>query len=105
MRRQSASARFVRRAPCEEQYDRAFLAGSRLALRRRAFTGSDAMSAASLAAAAGGDHVAVLAPGAWRVERAAELERLIEDASRRHAGARSIDIDLAGLERLDTFGA
>jgi phospholipid/cholesterol/gamma-HCH transport system permease protein len=63
------------------------------------------MSAASLAAAAEGDHVALLASGAWTVERATELERLIEDASRRHAGARSIDIDLAGLERLDTFGA
>jgi phospholipid/cholesterol/gamma-HCH transport system permease protein len=63
------------------------------------------MSSASLAAAAKGDHVALLAAGAWTVERAAELERLIEDASRRHAGARSIDIDLTGLERLDTFGA
>ena len=40
------------------------------------------MSAASLAAAAEGDHVALLASGAWTVERAAELERLIEDASR-----------------------
>src|SRR5262249_59239541 len=58
-----------------------------------------------LAAAAEGDHVALVASGAWTVERAAELERLIEDARRRHAGARSIDIDLAGLERLDTFGA
>src|SRR4029077_2594331 len=115
MRRQSASARFVRRAPCEEQYDRAFLAGSRLAgsrlagsrlaLRRRAFAGHDAMRAAWFPAPAEGDHVALLASGAWTVERAAELERLIEDASRRHAGARSIDIDLAGLERLDTFGA
>ena len=63
------------------------------------------MSGASLAAAAKGDHVALLAAGAWTVERAAELERLIEDASRRHAGARSIDIDLTGLERLDTFSA
>ena len=63
------------------------------------------MSAASLAAAAEGDHVALVASGTWTVERAAELERLIEDASRRHASARSIDIDLAGLERLDTFGA
>jgi phospholipid/cholesterol/gamma-HCH transport system permease protein len=63
------------------------------------------MSAAALAAAAEGDHVALVASGAWTVERAAELERLIEEASRRHAGARSIDIDLAGLERLDTFGA
>ena len=63
------------------------------------------MNGASLAAAAKGDHVALLAAGAWTVERAAELERLIEDAIRRHAGARSIDIDLTGLERLDTFGA
>ena len=63
------------------------------------------MSGASLAAAAKGDHVALVASGPWTVERAAELERLIEDASRRHAGARSIDINLAGLERLDTFGA
>ena len=63
------------------------------------------MSGASLAAAAKGDHAALLAAGAWTVERAAELERLIEDASRRHAGARSIDIDLTGLERLDTFSA
>ena len=63
------------------------------------------MNAASLAAAAEGDHVALAVSGAWTVERAAELERLIEDASRRHAGARSIDIDLKGLDRLDTFGA
>ena len=63
------------------------------------------MSGALLAAAAKGDHAALLAAGAWTVERAAELERLIEDASRRHAGARSIDIDLTGLERLDTFSA
>ncbi len=43
--------------------------------------------------------------GAWTVERAAELERVIERATRRHARARSVDINLAGLERLDTFGA
>ena len=94
-----------RRAPCEEQYDRAFPAGSRLAPSRRASARRLAMNAASLAAAAEGDHVALAVSGAWTVERAAELERLIEDATRRHAGARSIDIDLAGLEQLDTFGA
>jgi phospholipid/cholesterol/gamma-HCH transport system permease protein len=63
------------------------------------------MSAASLAAAAEGDHVALMVSGTWTVERAAELERLIERASRRHARARSVAIDLSGLERLDTFGA
>jgi phospholipid/cholesterol/gamma-HCH transport system permease protein len=63
------------------------------------------MSGAPLAAAAKGDHVALRASGAWTVERAAELERLIEDASRRHGGTRSIDINLASLDRLDTFGA
>jgi phospholipid/cholesterol/gamma-HCH transport system permease protein len=63
------------------------------------------MSAAPLTATAEGDHVALAISGAWTVERAAELERLIERASRRHARARSVDIDLSGLDRLDTFGA
>jgi phospholipid/cholesterol/gamma-HCH transport system permease protein len=63
------------------------------------------MSAAPLAATAQGDHVALAISGAWTVERAAELERLIERTSRRHARARSVDIDLSGLDRLDTFGA
>jgi phospholipid/cholesterol/gamma-HCH transport system permease protein len=63
------------------------------------------MSAAPLAATAEGDHVALAISGAWTVERAAELERLIERTSRRHARARSVDIDLSGLDRLDTFGA
>ena len=49
--------------------------------------------------------MALAATGAWTVERAAELERLIETRAAAHAGARSIDIDLARLERLDTFGA
>src|SRR5262249_42722752 len=80
------------------------LVGSRLARGRRAFAGQDTMSAASLAAAEG-DHVALVASGAWTVERAAELERLIEDARRRHAGDRSIDLDPARQERRETFGA
>ena len=63
------------------------------------------MSAVSLTATAKGDHVALAASGSWTAERAAELERVIEEASRRHAGARSVDIDLARIERLDTFGA
>ncbi|MGO9397040.1 MAG: MlaE family lipid ABC transporter permease subunit [Xanthobacteraceae bacterium] len=63
------------------------------------------MSAVSLTATAKGDHVALAASGSWTAERAAELERVIEEASRRHAGARRVDINLARIERLDTFGA
>jgi len=63
------------------------------------------MSAGSLTATAEGDYVALAASGAWTAERAAELERIIEETSRRHAGARRVDIDLARIERLDTFGA
>ena len=33
------------------------------------------------------------------------LNKIIDDAARRHGQARSVDIDLARLERLDTFGA
>ena len=50
-------------------------------------------------------HLALTALGAWTVERAAELEAAIEDTARRYRDARSVDIDLARLERLDMFGA
>jgi phospholipid/cholesterol/gamma-HCH transport system permease protein len=63
------------------------------------------MSAVSLTAKAEGAHLALAAAGAWTAERAAELEKIIDGTVRRHAGARSVDIDLAALERLDTFGA
>ncbi len=52
-----------------------------------------------------GERVALCAAGAWTAERAAEIEKLVEDAAGRYEHARSIDIDLKGLERLDTFGA
>ncbi|HUZ33652.1 MAG TPA: MlaE family lipid ABC transporter permease subunit [Xanthobacteraceae bacterium] len=63
------------------------------------------MSAAALDATADGTNVALTATGAWTVERAAELERIVDAAARRYQAAPSIDIDLAKLERLDTFGA
>ncbi|MGP0095046.1 MAG: ABC transporter permease [Xanthobacteraceae bacterium] len=63
------------------------------------------MNAASLTVTAEGKHLALKASGAWTAEHAAELERIIDDATRRHGPARSVDIDLARLERLDTFGA
>jgi phospholipid/cholesterol/gamma-HCH transport system permease protein len=63
------------------------------------------MSSVSLTATAEGERLALAATGAWTAERAAELERIIDETTRRHKDARSVDIDLAKLERLDTFGA
>ncbi len=63
------------------------------------------MSTVSLSVTAEGNHLALAASGAWTAENAAELERIIDNTARRHEHARSVDIDLARLERLDTFGA
>jgi phospholipid/cholesterol/gamma-HCH transport system permease protein len=52
-----------------------------------------------------GERAALAATGAWTAERAAELERVVDDAAERYRGVRSVDIDLRKLERLDTFGA
>ena len=52
-----------------------------------------------------GDRVALAATGVWTATAAAELEKLVEETTRRYGHARSVDIDLARLERLDTFGA
>jgi phospholipid/cholesterol/gamma-HCH transport system permease protein len=60
---------------------------------------------ASLTATADGDRLALAVTGTWTAEHAAIIERLIDDTARRHAGARSVVIDLARLDRLDTFGA
>jgi len=63
------------------------------------------LSAASLTGTIEGERVALTAAGAWTAERAAEIERIVNDATDRYENARSIDIDLQKLERLDTFGA
>ncbi len=52
-----------------------------------------------------GQHVALAATGVWTAERAAELERMVDEAASRYESVRSVDIDLEKLERLDTFGA
>jgi phospholipid/cholesterol/gamma-HCH transport system permease protein len=62
-------------------------------------------AAAMLTATVDGERVGLAATGAWTAERAAEIETLIEDSADRYTTARSVDIDLAKLERLDTFGA
>ncbi len=63
------------------------------------------MSQVSLTGRTDGERVALIAAGSWTVERAAELETIVDDTARRYVGARSVVIDLAHLERLDTFGA
>ncbi len=63
------------------------------------------MSSVSLTATAEGERLALAATGAWTAERAAELERIIDETAQRYGDARSVDIDLGKLERLDTFGA
>jgi phospholipid/cholesterol/gamma-HCH transport system permease protein len=63
------------------------------------------MSAATLTGTVDGERLALAALGAWTAENAAELEPIVEQAAHRYRGARAVDIDLARLERLDTFGA
>lgn len=62
-----------------------------------------------LCAAAGADttgrSVALAAGGTWTADQAATIEELVDAAAGRYAHARSVEIDLTGLERLDTFGA
>jgi phospholipid/cholesterol/gamma-HCH transport system permease protein len=62
-------------------------------------------TSASLVATFDGKGVGLVATGAWIAERAAELEKIVDDAAGRYQTARNIDIDLARLDRLDTFGA
>src|ERR1700719_1405330 len=62
-------------------------------------------TSASLVATFNGKGVGLVATGAWIAERSAELETIVDDAAARYQTARSIDIDLARLDRLDTFGA
>ena len=59
----------------------------------------------SLTATVEGERLGLAATGAWTAERATELEKIVDDTAARYGAARSIDIDLSGLERLDTFGA
>jgi phospholipid/cholesterol/gamma-HCH transport system permease protein len=63
------------------------------------------MSTISLTAAANRGHLALTASGTWTADCAADLERIIDDVTRNYGDAGSVDIDVAKLERLDTFGA
>ncbi len=63
------------------------------------------MSGSLLTGTADGDRVALAVAGTWTADRAAELERMVDETAQRYEDARTVEIDLGRLERLDTFGA
>jgi phospholipid/cholesterol/gamma-HCH transport system permease protein len=52
-----------------------------------------------------GEHLALAATGAWVAQNARRLENEIDGAARRNGGVKRVDIDMTGIQRLDTFGA
>src|SRR5690348_12097759 len=52
-----------------------------------------------------GGTLRLAAAGAWVSTNAQPLEREIDAAAGRHAAAKRVAIDMAAVERLDTFGA
>jgi len=52
-----------------------------------------------------GERLQLAAAGSWTANHAARIETLIDAAMREKAAVRRVDIDLGGVERLDTFGA
>jgi phospholipid/cholesterol/gamma-HCH transport system permease protein len=52
-----------------------------------------------------GERLQLAAAGSWTAEHAQELEPLVEQAAQNTAAVRGVEIDMARVERLDTFGA
>jgi phospholipid/cholesterol/gamma-HCH transport system permease protein len=52
-----------------------------------------------------GDRLELAAAGSWTVDSAADLEPLVDAAVGQAAGVQAAAINMAGVERLDTFGA
>jgi phospholipid/cholesterol/gamma-HCH transport system permease protein len=63
------------------------------------------MSEALLEGTAQGERLLLAGAGAWIAENAHSLEARIADESRRTGKPKRVDIDMRGVERLDTFGA
>jgi phospholipid/cholesterol/gamma-HCH transport system permease protein len=87
------------------QYEQSLAGHSRAALRTVAARERTALNASALTGTVDGERLALAATGAWTAERAAELEKIVDETTRRYEAARSVDIDIAKLDRLDTFGA
>ena len=58
-----------------------------------------------LSGQSGGDRLALAAAGSWTAEHAQALEPLVDAATRSKSPVRSIAIDTAQIDRLDSFGA
>ncbi len=52
-----------------------------------------------------GEHLRLAAAGSWTAEYASTIERLIEEIVQQEPAIRRVELDLGGIERLDTFGA
>ena len=52
-----------------------------------------------------GERLRLAAGGAWIAKNARVLEKQIEHAGRHNGDVKRVDIDMAGVDRLDTFGA
>jgi len=63
------------------------------------------MAAGTLVGQARGDGVSLLAAGTWTAEHAKTLEPLVDAAVATKTAARSIAIDVAQIDRIDTYGA
>ncbi|MEX2035025.1 MAG: MlaE family lipid ABC transporter permease subunit [Xanthobacteraceae bacterium] len=61
--------------------------------------------AATLTSKRDGERLVLTAEGAWTAIHAHELEPLVEAQARSSQPVRAVDIDVAGVKRLDTFGA
>jgi phospholipid/cholesterol/gamma-HCH transport system permease protein len=62
-------------------------------------------AAPTLTGTTSGERLELAAAGAWTVEHAHALERLVDAVGAKPANVRRVSIDLNRVERLDTFGA
>ncbi len=67
--------------------------------------GIDSVTNTLLEGSADGDRLRLAGSGAWIAQNARRLEAEINSAARRYQSAKHVDIDMAAVERLDTFGA
>ena len=63
------------------------------------------MAAGTLLAQAQGDGISLLASGIWTAEYARTLESLVDAVASARTAPRSVVIDVAKIERIDTYGA
>jgi len=63
------------------------------------------VSEALLKGTAEGERLKLAAAGSWTADQARRLEPLIDKEARRRGSIRQVDVDMGGVERLDTFGA